>query len=159
MPPVAVPTSLPLRRFQDREFRPENGGNPSNGRSVGVNETERLICIVEDEPALRHTLGMVLTAAGFTVAAFASAEDFLEFERREAVACLLIDIGLPGIDGFELQERMARDERSLPVILMSGRGPKERVPGRASTGGSVAFLEKPFSQRDLIDAVTRALDA
>ena len=118
--------------------------------------TPRTVCIVEDDESVRRALRRLAYAAGLAVEAFASAEEFLQAGERVAPACLILDLHLPGLSGLELQERLKADGRSVPIVFITAYGNKE-VRARALEAGAVAFLEKPFGERSLLDAVERAV--
>ena len=114
------------------------------------------ILVVEDDQAMREALTRILGVAGFCVSAFPSAEALLESGVAAEAACLVLDIHLPGISGFELHRRIAEEDNSLPVIFITGVDDDATREKAASVG---AYLAKPFPGRSLIDAVTAALHA
>src|SRR5437660_775014 len=79
----------------------------------------QVISIVEDDPAVRQALGNLLESVGLRVEAFASAEEFLEFGRASNIACLILDIRLPGMSGLELQSRLLEQQASTPIIFLT----------------------------------------
>lgn len=113
------------------------------------------IYLIDDDRSLRTALTRLLTAHGYTVASFASAEEFLAKDAAGA-GCILLDIGMPGLSGLELQERLNRERRGLPIIFLTGQGD---VPTSVRTikAGAEDFLCKPVDQGPLIAAVERAL--
>lgn len=114
------------------------------------------ILVVEDDRAMREALTRILGVAGFCVSPFPSAEALLESGAAEEAACLVLDIHLPGISGFDLQRRLAEEDSSIPVIFITGVD-DEATRERAASAGADAYLPKPFPGRTLIDAVTAAL--
>jgi FixJ family two-component response regulator len=118
---------------------------------------ERLVAVVDDDTRVLESLEDLLESAGHTVHLFSSAQELLEHEAFGKIDCLISDIGMPTIDGFDL-ERLARAARpELPVILITGR--LELIKGRQMTarGESRTFLLKPFSERELLGAINKAL--
>jgi CheY-like chemotaxis protein len=114
-----------------------------------------LVCIIDDDASLRRSLRNLLTSVGFAVEAFESAEAFLEAGRREG-ACLVLDLRMPGMGGFELLALLNSFGSTSPVIVLTGHGDDE-ARRRALRAGAIAFLEKPFQSSDLLDAVEEAM--
>ncbi|MAU60278.1 response regulator FixJ [Parvibaculum sp.] len=114
------------------------------------------IHVVDDDEAVRSSLRMLLESAGFDVAAYASAADFLESYRSGLSGCVVADVRMPGMDGIQLQEELAQRHAHLPFIAMTGHGDVP-LAVRAMKAGAVDFIEKPFEADDLISAVERAL--
>jgi len=116
-----------------------------------------LISIVEDDPLVREGLISLMKSAGFATQAFASAEEFLSLAHRDDIACLLLDIRLPGISGLELQSQLtATSNHRIPVVFMTARD-DEATRQRALKGGAVDFLRKPVRREALLNAVNLAL--
>lgn len=122
-----------------------------------MNETEATVFVVDDDEALRESLGWLFESAGLRCKGYASAEDFLTEYRSEQPGCLLLDVRLPGGSGLDLQDELARQGPPPPIIVMTGHA---RVPTavRALKGGAVDFIQKPFSDESMIDRVRRAID-
>lgn len=114
------------------------------------------VFIVEDDDGLRAALTMVLENEGLHARAFPTAMDFLAAYRRGRSGCVLIDIGLPGMNGLQLQQRLKSEDIELPVVIVSGRG-EVALAVQAMRDGAVDFLQKPVNDRMLIDTVRRAL--
>jgi two-component system, LuxR family, response regulator FixJ len=114
------------------------------------------IFLVDDDRSVRESTKVMLESMGFSVTAFASAQDFLDNYVQEGPCCLILDVRMPGISGLELQEKLMSAHSSLPIIFITGHG---TVPMsvRAMKAGAVDFLEKPFEEQDLLDAINRAL--
>jgi two-component system, LuxR family, response regulator FixJ len=112
--------------------------------------------IVDDDPAIRDSLHVLLEASNFTVRAHDSAAAFLAV-APELRGCVLTDVRMPGIDGLELQRRLNEHDMRLPVIVMTGQGDVP-VAVAAMKAGAVDFLEKPFEDEALLGAVRRALE-
>ncbi len=113
------------------------------------------IVVVEDDESMRQAIERILRAGGFTVLAFASAETALEGGVATAADCLVLDVFLPGISGFDLYRRLAPAGEPLPVIFITAHDePANRE--EAQRLGATSYLPKPFSGRALLDAVTRA---
>jgi len=117
---------------------------------------ERVVAVVDDDTRVLESLEDLLESAGHTVHLFRSAQALLEDEAFGKIDCLISDIGMPTIDGFDL-ERLARAARpELPVILITGR--LELIKGREMTarGENRIFLLKPFSESELLGAINKA---
>jgi FixJ family two-component response regulator len=114
-----------------------------------------LIAIVDDDDALRNSLDDLLQSVGFRVHGFASAEAFLRAQHAPEMACLLLDVRLPGMDGIELQRQLAVRWR-LPIIFVTAYA-DDNVRARALAAGAVAVLSKPCREEDLLQAIEAAL--
>ncbi len=113
------------------------------------------IFIVDDDPAVRDALGLLLGLQGYPVAMFADAESFLNAYRLEWKGCLLADIRMPGMDGLALQKRLQEMGCGLPVIMMTGHGNVDCARD-AFRANAVDFLEKPIDHARLLSAVDEA---
>jgi len=121
-----------------------------------MTELEPTIYVVDDDPSVRDSTELMLKSVGFNVKTFGSAQDFLKVNLREDLGCLVLDVRMPGMSGLELQEKLVSAKTPLPVIFITGHG---TVPMsvRAMKAGAVDFLQKPFEEQDLLDAINRAL--
>jgi FixJ family two-component response regulator len=115
-----------------------------------------LISIVDDDESIRVATAGLIRSFGFVAQAFASAEEFLQSPVLDETSCLISDIQMPGIDGLELQRRLASENRRTPIIFITAF-PDARIRERALAGGAVCFLKKPFEGQVLIQCVDRAL--
>ena len=114
-----------------------------------------LIAIVDDDQSFREALQNLLTLIGFRTAIFASARDFLDSSQFRDVSCAILDISMPGMDGLELQRHLATTH-PIPIIFITDlRDAKTR--DRAVRAGAISFLNKPVSEKSLIDALNSAL--
>jgi FixJ family two-component response regulator len=123
-----------------------------------MHSVSRLISIVDDDSLMREGLTSLLRSAGFATQAFASAEEFLSLAHRDDIACLILDVGLPGISGLELQSQLTAtvSNHRTPVVFMTARD-DEATRQRALKGGAVDFLSKPVRREALLNAVHLAL--
>jgi len=119
---------------------------------------EQTVFIVEDDAAVRDSLGLLLGLQGFRTQSFSCAEDFLRIYQPSWAGCLLLDVRMPGMNGLELQESLRRQGLALPVIIMTAHGDITTVR-TALKSGAVDFLEKPVDPAALLAAVRAALDA
>jgi FixJ family two-component response regulator len=125
---------------------------------MGMHSVSRLISIVDDDPLVREGLISLLRSAGFASQAFASAEEFLSLAHRDDIACLILDVRLPGISGLELQSQLTASvsNHRTPVVIMTARD-DEATRQQALKGGAVDFLPKPARREALLNAVHLAL--
>jgi FixJ family two-component response regulator len=114
-----------------------------------------VVAVIDDEEILRESVRNLLTAHGYGVEVYDSAEDFLVAVATSRANCLLIDVHLHGVSGIELGRGLARAGFRFPVIYMTG-SPTEMIRGRAMEAGCVAFLTKPFTPGALVAALTEA---
>jgi len=116
----------------------------------------RSVFVIDDDASVRRALTRQLRAAGFEVEAFASAQEYLAQPPRDGIACIVTDVRMPGLSGLDLQASLAKAHRELPIVFISGYGD---VPTsvRAMRAGAVNFLPKPFSDDEILAAVTEAL--
>jgi FixJ family two-component response regulator len=115
-----------------------------------------MICVIDDDQSLLRAVQRLLVADGFDVETFSSAEDFLEFEHREKANCLVLDIHLGGLTGFELNDRLVASGGRIPIVFITAH---DDAPSRekARRAGAVDYLRKPFDDRSLIGAINRAI--
>ena len=125
---------------------------------MGMHSVSRLISIVDDDPLVREGLISLMRSAGFATQAFASAEEFLSLAHRDDIACLILDVRLPGISGLELQSELTAtvSNHRTPVVFMTARD-DEATRQRALKGGAVDFLRKPVRREALLSAIHLAL--
>jgi FixJ family two-component response regulator len=115
-----------------------------------------LVYVVDDDEAVRDSLRWLLEANRYQVACYAAAEDFLAGYDANRVACLILDVRMPGMSGLELQERLVSVQANLPTLFISGHGD---VPMAVSAmkKGAADFIEKPFNEAELRASVERML--
>jgi FixJ family two-component response regulator len=141
--------------WQDVRPRPSASIDPDVGRQLRVSSSS-FVHIVDDDKAVRESLGDLLQSMDYQVALYGSALDFLKVELPDAPACLVLDVRLPGTSGLELQEYLAGINFGLPVILMTAFGDIP-MSVRGMKLGAVDFLTKPIRDQDLLDAVAVAI--
>ena len=123
-----------------------------------MNEQHSLISIVDDSDAVRESLPDLLRRVGFPVVAFGSAEAFLASETVSDTRCLILDIGLPGMSGPELQQELSRRQHRPPIVFITAQGDAASLCRQLVARGAVSCLFKPFTDGALIDAVGAALE-
>ena len=114
------------------------------------------VAVVDDDISVRESLPDLLQQVGFAVQAFASAEAFLNSDAALATSCLVLDVGLPGMSGPDLQRELGHRGRRVPIVFITAKGDKS-LQTRLVATGAVACLFKPFSDTALIEAVEAAL--
>lgn len=117
---------------------------------------ESIVFILDDAPAVRDALESLLQSVGQSSLSYATAEAFLNAERPEVPACLVLDVRLPERSGLELQRDLAAAGIDLPVIVITGHGDIP-MSVAAMKAGAIDFLTKPFRDQDLLDAIQRAI--
>ncbi len=114
------------------------------------------IFVIDDDGSVRQGLSRLLRSSGYRTQTFVSAEAFLSQMPGAHPACIVLNVQLPGLDGLELQERLAVEGPHLPIIFITGHG-DIRTTVRAMKMGAVDFLEKPVDEQDLLAAIDQAL--
>jgi len=115
------------------------------------------VYVVDDDEAVRDSIGMLLESAELPHRCFASADEFLAQHDSSQRGCLVLDIRLPGMSGLQLQQRLAEIGSALPVIFMTGHGDVPMAV-EAMRQGALDFLRKPVKEADFIDRIQQALD-
>ena len=119
--------------------------------------TSPIVFVVDDDISVRESVELLLRHEGFTVETFISAQDFLGRQRTWAPSCLVLDISLPGLNGLDLQKKIAQDRHDMPIIFVTGHGDVPMTV-QAMKAGAVEFLTKPFSDDVLLNAIRNAIE-
>jgi FixJ family two-component response regulator len=121
-----------------------------------VTATSCIVHVIDDDPSWRLSVQRLMSAAGYHVVLYESAERFLESARVDAPGCILLDLRMPGLTGLQLQQQLVETRRELPIIFLSGHGD---IPSSvmAMKTGAHDFLTKPVDTDVLLRAVERAL--
>jgi FixJ family two-component response regulator len=121
-----------------------------------VTPSDCTVHVVDDDASWRTSVRRLLSAAGYQVVLYDSAEDFLAKADLSAPGCILLDVRMPGLTGLQLQNRLAELGRRLPIVFISGHGD---IPTsvRAMKGGADDFLTKPVDTDVLLDTISRAI--
>src|SRR5882672_11022035 len=115
-----------------------------------------VVSIIDDDISVRRSTRRLLRSSGFRAEAFASAEEFLESKSTAKTACLILDLRMPGMNGLELQRRLAQNGNGIPIIFLSAQASEEDERS-ALRAGAVQFLRKPTSKEALLSAICEAL--
>ena len=116
-----------------------------------------IVFVVDDDISVRESLELLIRSEGWQPETFSSAQDFLVSSRTPAPSCLLLDISMPGLNGLELQKRVAAERPDVPIIFITGHGDVPKTV-QAMKAGAVEFLTKPFKDDVLLSAVRQALE-
>jgi len=114
------------------------------------------VFVVDDYAPLRSSISRLLRGAGFAVAAFASAEEFLAQYDSQTLGCLVLDLAMPAVNGLDLQRALAKAGSLLPIIFLTGEGDIPKAV-QAMKNGASDFLTKPVSDEDLLAAISMAI--
>ena len=121
-----------------------------------MKEHDAVLFVVDDDAAMRRSLAYLFDSAGWRVASFESAHDFLDRYDGHVPGCLVLDVRMPLMSGLELQQTLKDHDIRLPIIFLTGHGDLAMAV-RAMKTGACDFLEKPCKDQVLLDAVTRAV--
>jgi FixJ family two-component response regulator len=119
-------------------------------------QTAPAIAVIDDDPSVRRAVQRLLQSAGFAVETFATAREFLDAGRLSQTACLVLDVHLPGMTGFQLQEHLAIIGSRVPIVFITAHD-DDLMRARVSRAGGADYLRKPFDQETLIGAIGRAI--
>jgi FixJ family two-component response regulator len=125
--------------------------------TITGNTPPRRISIVDDDASIREALKSLMRSVRFSVDAFASAEEFLASERFNDTSCLILDVYLPGMSGFELQNHLNIERRNIPIIFITAHA-DEVSRQRALKGGAIDLLGKPVRREALFKAIQSAIE-
>jgi FixJ family two-component response regulator len=115
-----------------------------------------LVSVVDDDESVRESLPDLLKELGFAARAFSSAEEFLASPYADQTRCLILDIAMPGMSGFDLQQTLKHRRQEIPIIFITAHG-DEAVRPHVLALGAVECLFKPFTDTALLDALNTAL--
>jgi FixJ family two-component response regulator len=116
-----------------------------------------VIFVVDDDISVRESLELLIRHEGLEVETFTSAQEFLARPRASVPSCLILDVSLPGLNGLELQKRVALDRHDMPIIFITGHGDIPMTV-QAMKAGAIEFLTKPFGDEVLLNAIRKAID-
>ena len=116
-----------------------------------------IVYVVDDEPSIRDSTKELAESIGLRVQTFATAQEFLGSQRPDVPGCLVLDVRLPGLSGFDLQGELAKTNNPVPIIFITGHGDIP-MSVKAMKAGAVDFLAKPYRHQDLLDAIAHAIE-
>lgn len=114
------------------------------------------VFVVDDDPSVRESLSLLLTAVGHSVDTFSGAEEFLEAWSSDRPGCLILDVRMPGMDGLQLQRLLAERCPQVPVIMLTAHGDVTMAVD-AVRSGAWHFVEKPYERQNLLGIIEEAL--
>ncbi|RVT91329.1 response regulator transcription factor [Sphingomonas crocodyli] len=120
-------------------------------------EPAATVHVIDDDPSMRRAISALLRSAGVASCTYESCAEFLRADRPDGLACLMLDVRLPGMSGLDFQAQLAAQGIDLPVVMITGHGDVP-MSVQAMKAGAVDFLTKPFRDQDLLDAVNAAID-
>ena len=148
--------SARLPQIQVHPAHPPLKGKARDKAAVPEAPAARAVYVVDDDVSVRESLGNLMRSVGLEVELFGSAAEFLDHPRGAAPGCLVLDVRLPGLSGLDLQKEMAARGDRTPIIFITGHADVP-MSVRAMKSGAVEFLQKPFREQDLLDAIHLAL--
>lgn len=119
-------------------------------------EKPPIVFVVDDDESVREALSGLVRSVGLRVETFSSAAEFLRRKPPEGPSCLVLDVGLPGLSGMDLQRELVAAHRPISIIFVTGQGDIPMTV-RAMKAGAVEFLTKPFREQELLDSIEQAL--
>lgn len=126
-------------------------------RSLPEMQTSPVVFVVDDDVSVRESLELLIRHEGWRVELFESASEFLDRPRVLTPSCLVLDISMPGLNGLELQKRVAVERPEMPIIFITGHGDVPKSV-QAIKAGAVEFLTKPFREESLLSAINNAIE-
>jgi FixJ family two-component response regulator len=115
-----------------------------------------VISIIDDDLSVRVAIERLVRSLGYVAQTFSSASEFLRCSSSNGTSCIITDVQLPGMSGVELQDHLACQRQTLPIIFITAF-PEESIRSRAMTAGAVCFLTKPFDGKKLVQCIEAAL--
>jgi len=137
-------------------LRPPEDARPAPPPRAAARKNTGTVFVIDDDASMRRAIERQLQREGFRVETFATAQAYLGRAPHEGVACIVSDVRMPGLSGLDLQASLARENRALPIVFVSGHGDVPTTV-HAMRAGAVSFLSKPFTTSALLAAVGEAL--
>lgn len=134
-----------------------NAASAPSQPKFSAKESAPVVFVVDDDISVRESLELLISTDGWRAETFASAQEFLDRPRLLVPSCLVLDVSLPGLNGLDLQERVAAERTDMPIIFITGHGDVP-ITVRAMKAGAVEFLTKPFGDDVLLNAIRHALE-
>jgi FixJ family two-component response regulator len=130
---------------------------PGQSKSSPKSHATPIVFVVDDDISVRESLELLIRSEGWQPETFESAQEFLAHPRALVPSCLVLDFSLPGLNGLELQKRVAVERTDMPIIFITGFGDVPMTV-QAMKAGAAEFLTKPFGDDVLLSAIRHALD-
>ena len=134
-----------------------SAASPPERSKPSPNSAAPIVFIVDDDISVRESLELLIRSQGWQAETFESAKEFLDRPRVLVPSCLILDVSLPGLNGLELQKRVAVERTEMPIVFITGHGDVP-MSVEAMKAGALEFLTKPLSQKVLVSAIRNALD-
>jgi len=134
---------------------PRGEATQAAGTRGALNDVRPLIAVLDHEESVRQAIERLLRAAGLAVECFATGQEFIDSLQQHQPACLVLDLHMPGMSGFEVQAELAKSGRSVPVVVITGHDTPESHQ-RALDGGAAAYFRKPVAGRALLASIIAA---
>src|SRR5882724_13572698 len=135
----------------------QSRASPGSSVSERARTDPAIVYVVDDEPSIRNSTKELVESVGLRVQTFATAQEFLGSQRPDVPGCLVLDVRLPGLSGFDLQGELAKTNNPVPIIFITGHGDIP-MSVKAMKAGAVDFLAKPYRHQDLLDAIAHAIE-
>ena len=132
-----------------------SGRTPSDSDSA--RQRQSVVLVVDDDSMMRDAMRRLFRSVGYLVEIFSSAQELLQSKLPDLASCLVLDVRMPGLGGFDLQSELAKANIQVPIIFITGHGDVP-MSVRAMKAGALDFLQKPFRDQDMLDAVAAALE-
>jgi len=129
----------------------------TESRGLTMSDATSIVFVVDDDISVRESLELLIRSAGWRSETFASAHEFLSRPRMAVPSCLVLDVSLPGLNGLDLQKRIAVERTDMPIIFITGYGDVPMTV-QAMKAGAVEFLTKPLGDEVLLGAIRNALE-
>src|SRR6266403_1073048 len=130
---------------------------PGRSKPSPKSHATPIVFVVDDDISVRESLELLIRSEGWEPETFALAQEFLARPRALVPSCLVLDVSLPGLNGLELQKRVAIERTDVPIIFITGYGDVPMTV-QAMKAGAVEFLTKPFSDDVLLSAIRNAIE-
>jgi FixJ family two-component response regulator len=134
-----------------------SASGPSQSKALPKSHATPIVFVVDDDISVRESLELLIRSEGWEPETFGSAQEFLARPRALVPSCLVLDVSLPGLNGLELQKRVAIERTDVPIIFITGYGDVPMTV-QAMKAGAVEFLTKPFSDDVLLSAIRNAIE-
>jgi FixJ family two-component response regulator len=121
-------------------------------------QTSKVVAIIDDNELMRESLCDLVESAGIEARCFASAQEFLEYDLHDKVACSIVDVRMPRMSGVQLQARLNEEACNIPIIFITAYD-DAKIRAQAMKDGAVEFLAKPFDHQLLLQVLRRTLDS